>query len=64
MPYHLELGSNGHNFPHGKAIVVNTMTGEHHSSHPIALAKAQAQLRLLESIHKQKEYKKKKSEIM
>lgn len=48
MPYHLELGSEGHSF-HGKAIVVNSRTGEHKSAHPIDLADAKAQMRLLES---------------
>lgn len=47
MPYHIELGSDGHNFPKGKGIVVNTMTGEHYSKKPIALANAKAQMRLL-----------------
>jgi hypothetical protein len=51
MPYHLELGSSGHSF-HGKAIVVNSQTGEHKSNHPIPMPKAKAQLRLLESLHK------------
>jgi len=49
MPYHLELGSSGHNFPKGKAIVVNTKTGKHFSKNPLPLSTAQAQLRLLES---------------
>jgi hypothetical protein len=49
MPYHLELGSSGHNFPKGKAIVVNTLTGKHFSKNPLPLSTAQAQLRLLES---------------
>jgi len=49
MPYHLELGSDGHSF-HGKAIVVNSQTGDHKSNHPIPMAKAKAQMRLLESI--------------
>jgi len=54
MPYHLELGSDGHKF-HGKAIVVNTQTGEHKSFKPIPLEKAKAQMRLLESLrHKEK----------
>jgi len=58
MPYQLELGSgHGHKY-HGKAIVVNTITGEHKSNHPIPIEKAKAQLRLLESLHK-KESKKK-----
>ena len=57
MPYHLELGSDGHSFL-GKAIVVNTQTGKHHSTSPIPLAKAKAQKRLLESVAKTKEAKK------
>jgi hypothetical protein len=56
MPYHLELASDGHKF-HGKAIVVNTQTGEHKSLHPIPLEKAKAQLRVLEALHR-KEMKK------
>jgi len=56
MPYHLELGSDGHSF-HGKAIVVNTRTGEHKSILPIPIKKAKGQLRLLESLQK-KESKK------
>jgi len=51
MPYHLELGSDGHSF-HGKAIVVSTMTGRHHSSHPIPIEKAKAQKRVLEAAAK------------
>jgi hypothetical protein len=54
MPFHLELGSSGHNFPQGKAIVVNTKTGRHYSSQPISLAKAQAQKRVLEAAMKKK----------
>ena len=46
MPYHLELGSDGHSFK-GKAIVVNTKTGKHFSTSPIPLARAKAQMRLL-----------------
>jgi hypothetical protein len=57
MPYHLELGSDGHKF-HGKAIVVNSQTGHHHSNHPISMAKAQAQMRVLENVDKQKLHKK------
>jgi len=49
MPYHLELGSDGHKFK-GKAIVVNTMTGKHFENHPIPIKKAEAQMRLLEGI--------------
>jgi hypothetical protein len=46
MPYHLELGSNGHKFK-GKAIVVNSTTGKHFSNMPIPVEKAKAQMRLL-----------------
>ena len=53
MPYHLELGSDSHNFPKGKAIVVNSKTGKHFSTTPIPLASAKAQKRLLESKEKQ-----------
>lgn len=49
MPYHIELGSSGHNFPHGKGIVVSTLTGKHHSKLPIPLANAKAQMRVLEA---------------
>ena len=51
MVYHLELGSDGKSF-HGKAIVVNTMTGRHYSSEPIPMKKAEAQKRVLESAEK------------
>jgi hypothetical protein len=51
MPYHLELGSDGHSFQ-GKAIVVSTMTGKHHSLAPIPMKKAQAQKRVLEAAMK------------
>lgn len=59
MPFALEYFSRGH--PHlgsdaGKsrmAIVVNTKTGEHKSLHPIPIEKAKAQLRVLESIHRE-----------
>jgi hypothetical protein len=54
MPYHLELGSTGHNFPAGKAIVVSTMTGRHHSLSPIPMKKAKAQMRVLEAEAKKK----------
>jgi hypothetical protein len=57
MPYHLELGSSGHSF-HGKAIVVNSRTGEHKSAHPIPLKKAKAQMRVLEAAHKKEMNKK------
>lgn len=46
MPYHLELGSDGHKFK-GKAIVVNSTTGKHFSDLPIPVEKAKAQMRLL-----------------
>ena len=49
MPFHLELGSDGHSFK-GKAIVVNTMTGRHHSTNPIPLEKAKKQMRLLQAV--------------
>ena len=48
MPYHLELGSGGHSFGKGKAIVVNSKTGKHYSASPLPLARAKAQLRILE----------------
>lgn len=53
MPYHLELGSDGKSF-HGKAIVVNTKTGLHHSLAPIPVNKAKAQMRILEAAAKKK----------
>jgi len=54
MPYHLELGSDGHKFL-GKAIVVNSITGEHYSRKPIPVARAEAQKRVLEAaMHKEK----------
>lgn len=49
MPYHLELGSSGHSF-NGKAIVVNSQTGEHKSNEPIPMEKAEAQMRVLEGV--------------
>jgi hypothetical protein len=49
MPYHLELGSDGHSFK-GKAIVVNTQTGKHHSKSPIPIERAKRQKRLLEAV--------------
>ena len=48
MPYHLELGSGGHSFGKGKAIVVNSKTGRHYSGHPIPIQSAKAQLRVLQ----------------
>jgi len=53
MPYHLELGSDGHKF-HGKAIVVNTITGEHYSHKPIPIVRAEAQKRVLEAAAREK----------
>lgn len=52
MPYFLEMGSNGHPY-RGKAIVVNSMTGRHHSLSPIPIKKAKAQKRVLEAAEKQ-----------
>ena len=54
MPYFLEMGSGGdgvkyHSYK-GKAIVVNTETGKHHSNEPIPLEKAKKQKRLLEAV--------------
>lgn len=47
MPFHLELGSDGHSFK-GKAIVVNSITGRHLSHSPIPMEKAEAQKRVVE----------------
>jgi hypothetical protein len=47
MPFHLELGSDGHSF-NGKAIVVNSITGRHLSHNPIPMEKAKAQKRVVE----------------
>ena len=52
MPYHLEMGSNGHKFPAGKAIVVNTKTGRHYSNQPIPIANAKKQMRVLYAAEK------------
>ena len=43
MPYHLQKSGKGY-------YVVTTSTGRKHSASPITKAKAEAQLRLLESI--------------
>lgn len=43
MPYHLEKSGKGY-------IVVTTSTGRKHSKEPISKVKAEAQLRLLQSI--------------
>lgn len=48
MPFHLELGSDGHPFHAGKAIVVDSK-GRHYSSEPIPIEKAKAQMRVLEA---------------
>ena len=53
MPYHLEIGSDGYKYK-GKAIVVNSMSGKHHSLEPIPIKKAKAQKRLLEQVEKDK----------
>ena len=52
MPFHIELGSDGHKF-HGKAIVVNSISGHHYSNNPIPMKKAEAQLRVLEQAHRE-----------
>jgi hypothetical protein len=48
MSYFLELGSGGKSY-NGKAIVVNTQSGRHHSLEPIPMKKAKAQKRVLEA---------------
>jgi hypothetical protein len=45
--YHLELGSEGRSFA-GRAIVVNSKTGEHFSQKPVAIETAREQMRELE----------------
>ena len=55
MPYHLELGSDGHAFK-GKAIVVNSMTGVHHSKSPIPIERAKEQMRVLEAQEMDSDY--------
>jgi hypothetical protein len=47
MPYHLEKSGRGY-------FVVTTSTGRKHSEKAISKAKAEAQLRLLESIKERK----------
>lgn len=47
------MGSDGHSYK-GKAIVVNSKTGKHHSLSPIPLAKAKAQKRVLEQVKNDK----------
>lgn len=43
------MGSGGHSFGKGKAIVVNSKTGHHYSAAPLPLARAKAQMRVLEA---------------
>jgi len=43
MPYHIQKEKGGY-------VVVTTSTGRRHSEQPISKAKAEAQLRVLESI--------------
>ena len=50
MPYKLEPSI----ADKSKAIVVNTMTGRHHSLSPIPVERAKAQKRLLESLDENK----------
>ena len=57
MPTHLELGSGGHNFPKGKAIVVDTK-GHHYSKEPIPIERAKAQQRAIEAARHRKDKKK------
>jgi len=45
--FHLELGSGGHSFA-GKAIVVNSKTGEHMSNMPVSLEEAKEKMRKME----------------
>lgn len=59
MPYHLELGSDGHKFK-GKAIVVNSITGHHMSNDPIPIKNAESQKRVLEALHEQEKKAEKK----
>jgi hypothetical protein len=61
MPYVLEkypgaAGGTSHRFA-GKAIVVNTKTGHHFSKEPIPTKKAEAQMRLLESLDRKTDKK-------
>lgn len=64
MPYFLELGSDGHPYPEGKAIVVNAQTGRHASLHPLPMARAKAQKRVLEAAEgKEKPVRKSKGKV-
>ena len=47
MPYHLQKDGRGY-------VVITTSTGRRHSEKPISKSKAEAQLRLLESIKEKK----------
>jgi hypothetical protein len=47
MPYHIIKEGSGY-------VVVTTSTGRRHSEKPISKAKAEAQLRLLESLKEKK----------
>jgi hypothetical protein len=62
MPYVLEKypgmsGGTSHRFA-GKAIVVNTKSGHHFSNEPIPIKKAEAQMRLLQSLERKESGKK------
>lgn len=62
MPFVLErypgaAGGTSHRFA-GKAIVVNTKSGHHYSNEPIPTKKAEAQMRLLESLERKESGKK------
>lgn len=50
------MGSGGHSFGKGKAIVVNSKTGKHYSGAPITIQKAKAQLRILEAAEKKERH--------
>lgn len=60
MSYHIELGSDPKHKYHGKAIVVNAVTGHHQSKAPIPIEKAKAQLRILNQIHHKEKMQEKK----
>lgn len=47
MPYHMEKSGRGY-------YVVTTSTGRKHSEKPLSKAKAEAQLRVLESVKEKK----------
>jgi len=47
MPYHMEKSGRGY-------YIVTTSTGRKHSEKPISKAKAEAQLRVLESVKEKK----------